>query len=198
MTDSEKAKYDPEHLALCTHCNCDDDRAHWLVCPRFQHVRDAIPDWRYDNAELPSCTRQHLLVPRLECMVLWRRLLCQPEDDGKVFVISPPTSGVQHLFLDGSCSNDKYPMLNLASYSVVNATMGAIVATAHLEGITQTIDRAELTALLRALHWLQGTELEACLWSDSLSTVQVAHYIQQYDTIPEGVANLDLWVELQM
>ena len=89
-------------------------------------------------------------------------------------------------------------MLNLASYSIVNATMGAIVATAHLEGITQTIDRAELTALLRALHWLQGTELEAYLWSDSLSTVQVAHYIQQYDTIPEGVANLDLWVELQM
>lgn len=72
MTDSEKAKYDPEHLALCTHCNCDDDRAHWLVCPRFQHVRDAIPDWRYDNAELPSCTRQHLLMPRLECMVLWK------------------------------------------------------------------------------------------------------------------------------
>ena len=87
-------------------------------------------------------------------------------------------------------------MLNLASWSVVNATHGDVVATAPLEGITQTIDRAELTALLRALQWLHNTELSACIWSDSLSTVQVANYIQRTGTIPEGVANLDVWTEV--
>ena len=198
MSASEKAKYDPEHLAFCTSCSCEDDRAHWLVCPRYQHVRDAIQDWQPDNVELPCCTRQHLLVPRLEFMVQWRRLLCQPEEDSNVFLVSPPREGLQHLFLDGSCSNDKYPMLNLASFSIINATMGAVVASAHLKGITQTIDRAELTALLYAFRWLHGTELEACLWSDSLSTVQVANYVQTHDCLPDGVANLDLWTELHM
>lgn len=89
-------------------------------------------------------------------------------------------------------------MLNLASWSVVNATTGEVVATSILKGVTQTIDRAELTALLQALRWLHGTELEAGIWSDSLSTVQVANHIQQTDHIPDGVTNLDLWTEVQV
>ena len=114
------------------------------------------------------------------------------------FLVPPPQEGIQHLFLDGSCSNDKHPVLNLASWSVVNATTGEVVATSILKGVTQTIDRAELTALLQALRWLHGTELEAGIWSDSLSTVQVANHIQQTDHIPDGVTNLDLWTEVQV
>jgi ribonuclease HI len=113
-----------------------------------------------------------------------------------VFFVAPPKQGFHHLFLDGSCFNDKYPMLNVAAWGVVDATSQQAIAAAPLHGITQTIDRAELTALLAALLWPAGTEVGICLWSDSQSTIQVAEYIRQFQALPDGVANGDLWREV--
>ena len=88
-------------MAFCSSRGCEDDRAHWLICPRFQHVRDSIADWRMDNVELPNCTKHHLLVPRLECLVHWRHLLCQPEEDGNIFCFLPPLKGFNAFFWMG-------------------------------------------------------------------------------------------------
>ena len=74
--------------------------------------------------------------------------------------------------------------------------MEQVVAMSHLKGVTQTIDRAELTALIAALHWTSGTELEVCLWSDSQSTIAVAEFIQRHHMLPDGVENADLWVQV--
>ena len=192
----EHSKYDTEKTPMCALCQLEDDRLHWLVCPRFHHIRCSIPDWCPDNVELPRCTLQHLLVPRQDVMTEWRALLSAPEEDGISFFVPAPTTGFQHLFLDGSCIQDLFPVLNRAAWGVVSATMEQVVAMSHLKGVTQTIDRAELIALIAALHWTSGTELEVCLWSDSQSTIAVAEFIQRHHMLPDGVENADLWVQV--
>jgi len=196
MTNYEHAKFDAEKTPMCTMCSCEDDRQHWLRCPRFRRLRDDIPNWQPDNLQLPPCTLNHLLAPRQPCLVQWRDTLYRLQKGTFSFQVFPPKNGFHHLFLDGSCYNAKYHMLNLASWAVVNATTGQVVATAPLSGITQTIDRAELTALVAALAWSMGTELGLGLWIDSESTVRVAEFIQLHDQLPEGVANMDLWMEV--
>ena len=113
MANFEKAKYDSENMAFCTRCGSEDDRAHWLICPRYQHLRDRIVDWRSDNVELPNCTKHHLLVPRLECLVHWRHLLCQPEEDSNIFCYLPPMKGFNTSFWMGPVAMIVTPCLIL-------------------------------------------------------------------------------------
>ena len=81
---------------------------------------------------------------------------------------------------------------------IVNPTLGLAIAAEHLHGVSQSIDRVELTALLASLRWTMGTELGLCIWSDSHSTIQIAEYVLRYPLIPDGVANLDLWTEVHI
>ena len=198
MSHNEQSKFDVEKTPMCAICQEEDDRKHWLQCPRYQHIKNNIVDWREDNLELPHCTLYHLLVPRLQCLVHWRHLLSALEEDGTFFLVSPPKQGYHHLFLDGSCCNHRHPSLNLAAWGVVNATLGQPVAAAPLAGITQTIDRAELMSLVAGLQWADGTELGLCFWSDSQSTVHMAEYIWQFDVVPAHAENQDLWTQVQM
>eukprot|EP00435_Cladocopium_sp_Y103_P066420 s304_g28.t1 len=155
ISSSEHARYDTSKSKLCALCSCEDDRAHWLQCPRFQELRLAIPGWCPDNVELPQCGE---------------------------FI---------HLFIDGSCTVPKFAALRLAAWGVLCATSGDLVALGHLCGITQTIDRAELTSLVVAVSWSQSNDL--CVWSDSLSTVTTAESIQRFGHVPLTVENYDLW-----
>lgn len=159
MTNYEHSRYDEQKTPMCPHCQVEDDRAHWLICPRYQMIRDEIPAWRADNVELPACVVHHLLVPRQSYLVDWKQLLCQPADDDSRFLVFPPFSGYHHLFVDGSCLQHRHSVLDVAARGIVNATTSMVVAHSGLFGITQTIDRAELTAVVRALQWAQGTEL---------------------------------------
>ena len=88
---------------------------------------------------------------------------------------------------------EAHQVLQHAAWGVLDATAGEVVATGHVPGITQTIDRAELMALLAALTWGAFSAVELCLWSDSQSTIHVAEHIQKFDEIPEGASNHDLW-----
>ena len=92
---------------------------------------------------------------------------------------------------------EQHKQLQLASWGVIDATRGLVVSAGHLPGITQSIDRAEATALLSALRWGAHTDLALCLWSDSLSTVDLANHVMQFDHIPAGTANYDLWRLIQ-
>ena len=170
MTNYEHSHCDVEKTPMCEQCSCGDDRAHWSRCPRYQQIRNDIPDWCSDNLQLPPCTLHHLLVHRQRCMVRWRQMLCQPDSAGIVFLV-PPT-------------NNK---------GIIMFFWMALVNKLH--GVSQSIDRAELTALLACLRWTMGTELGLCIWSDSHSTIQIAEYVLRYPLIPDGVANLDLWTE---
>ena len=116
----------------------------------------------------------------------WRQILLDTTKHGHVFSFLPPKFGYHHLFLDGSCFNDEYPMLNLAAWGVINATMGDIVTAAPVAGLAQSIDRAELMAVVASLQWAAGTELGLCLWSDSLSTVNTMEYVLQHGLFQMG------------
>eukprot|EP00438_Fugacium_kawagutii_P008967 Skav214288 [mRNA] locus=scaffold2257:201508:210505:- [translate_table: standard] len=198
VSNFEHSRYDETKNADCSICNCRDDRVHWLQCPRYEHLRRAIPDWCPDNVELPQCTLHHLLVPRQKILVRWRQVLCDRSNGSFSFLAPPPNHGFHHLFLDGSCFQRDHPDLNLAAWAMIDATSGQLVAAAPLRGITQTIDRAELTAVITALEWASSTEMDLALWSDSHSTVQVADYIQATGTLPSGVSNIDLWSQFQL
>eukprot|EP00435_Cladocopium_sp_Y103_P032314 s106_g8.t1 len=191
VSSSEHARYDSGKSKMCVPCDCVDDRAHWLQCPRFQDLRLAIPGWSPDNVELPQCVQQHLLIPRLQTLTDWRDLLLQIEDRTKCFCFCPPKGEFLHLFVDGSCTVPVFPALRLAAWGVICATSGELVALGHLCGITQTIDRAELTSMVAAVSWTQSNDV--CIWSDSLSTVTTAEYIQRFGHVPLTAENYDLW-----
>jgi ribonuclease HI len=189
---SEHARYDASKQSLCNLCQCEDDRAHWLCCPRFKHLREAIVGWHPDNIELPSCVVHHLMIPRLPAVVSWRKTLQQIQDSSKVFLFYPKAKDKHHLFMDGACTQPAH-QCRLASWGIVSATTGDVVALGHLPGVTQTIDRAELTALVSTMLWTTGADL--CAWSDSLSNINIAEYIQNDGVIPSHVENYDLWLQ---
>ena len=98
MTNYEHSQCDVEMTPMCEQCSCGDDRVHWLRCPRYQQIRNDIPDWCSDNLQLPPCTLHHLLVPRQLCMVRWRQMLCQSDSAGIVFLVPPTKQGYHHVF----------------------------------------------------------------------------------------------------
>ena len=104
VSNYEHSKYDSEKTPMCPSCNTEDDREHWLHCPRFQHLRMNTSGWLPDNVELPKCTIHHLLVPRLELLVSWRHLLYAIPDSTQAFCFPLPKNGLHHLFLDGLCA----------------------------------------------------------------------------------------------
>ena len=124
---SEHARYDAPKQSLCNLCQCEDDRAHWLCCPRFKHLREAIMGWHPDNIELPSCVVHHLLIPRLPAVVSWRKTLQQIQDSSKVFLFYPKAKDKHHLFMDGACTQPAH-QCRLASWGIVSATTGDVVA----------------------------------------------------------------------
>eukprot|EP00435_Cladocopium_sp_Y103_P056110 s2860_g18.t2 len=193
VSNSEHAKYDMEKFSKCLLCNCEDTRAHWLVCPRYQHLRLAIEDWYPDNVELPDCTLHHLLVPRQLARVEWHHALLAIQDRTKFFFFQPSDQEMHHLFTDGSCTVPVHRCLSKAAWGVLSATAGEPVALGHLNGLIQTIDRAELTALVAATSWTTVADL--CIWSDSLSTINLAEFIQAHGEVPISVENYDLWCE---
>lgn len=111
------------------------------------------------------------------------------------FHFFPLNDAPQHLFTDGACCQAEQPCLNLASFGVLSATSDEMVGLGHLSGITQSIDRAELFALVKATSWTTTHDLYIC--SDSLSNVHIAEHIQQHGWIPSHVENYDLWLLLQ-
>lgn len=139
ISEADHARYDPHKQANCQHCLCPDDRAHWLQCPRYAGIRGSIENWRDDLAELPDCALYHLLVPRSKLAVLWRDLLWNLEDRTLIFSYSQPTQDLlqemQHLFLDGTCTEPAHSPLQLAAWAVLNATAAQEISTGPSKGI---------------------------------------------------------------
>ena len=142
---------------------------------------------------LPRCTQHHLLVPRQPLLVAWRATLLGLTDETFSFSFKPPSESVQHIFTDGSCTTHSHPQLRLAAWSVVSATERDVIATGHLHGVVQSIDRAELAAALCAVRWGNYFGVTLFLWIDSLSTVNMATYVINHHSVPTQWANQDLW-----
>ena len=126
-------------------------------------------------AELPSlrrysCSPLHLLVARSPHATLLKSYFATLEDS--VEFLSEPGTGPQHLFTDGSCIRNSRPSLAAASWAVVNASTARPVAGGPLPGLTQTAARAELYAIVAAVHWAFFFDQPIHIWSDLQETVR--------------------------
>ena len=74
-------------------------------------------------------------------------------DETQTFCFTPPKSWFKPFVHGWGLYSHTYKCLSYAAWGVLSATDGDLVAIGHLSGITQSIDRAELTAILAALRW---------------------------------------------
>ena len=194
MTNVQKRKFNPHKPPTCDVCGEIDDRRRWLKCPKYQSHRCSFPwNWREIEEQLPDCAIFHLLVPWQPILHLienWCAELPLGLTDFQSFQTVP---GRRHFFLEGTCRLSRRPRCAFAAWGVIHAGTGEILATSPLGGSRQAIDRAELSALVSALHWCLLTQSTAAAWSDSKSTVMITQKTLASGTAPETTSNGDLW-----
>ena len=192
-TNWQIAKFDQSRLPLCSLCGVEDDLAHRCVaCPRYQAVRDlhrpCISRW---DPELPSFTL-HGLSPENPYMTQWwtylQTLPSGLHDFG--WHLSSPCQ--VDLFTDGSCFDSSLPMCR-AAWAVVSLEEQKVVASAPLAGLCQSVNRAELSAVLAALHWKLLNPCELRIWSDSSYVVLNFQHLLTAQVVPLHWAHQDLW-----
>ena len=181
--DAAHAKFDLAKSGMCRLCGVEDTKFHRVcVCPRFQELR-APHVWATSRwPDLPVCLTHHLLAPCNPFVPeVLSGLLGLVDSTGSFFCAGNPLT-TNHLFTDGSCFQHQHGDLNLAAWGVVNATTEEVVATGLVPGLTQTTQRAELSALLAALRWIAIKRVSSTIWS-----------LLEGTALPPGLANRDLW-----
>ena len=190
MAASNHAKYDPTKVALCQCCGVPDGQDHWIVCQRFSHLRD-------DSALQPApatAWSTHLLPDRNPFVVGLKQYFHSLPVSFEF--LSEPTLGCQHLFTDGSFVNFGGGYHGIAAWGVFNSSSQRPVMAHHLGGLAQSIDRAELSAILGAVSWGVAFSCAIHIWSDSQYAVHGFHYLLQHSSVPMHWANQGLWLEL--
>ena len=195
MTTVEQAKFDPSKKPHCTLCNEPDNRRHWLNCPRFsvQRIRARIdPQCLRDE---PDCVVQHLLVPKLPEEKRMRQFLHSIPRNWNFFRTDEHEPTNVDLFTDGACRRP-FKGHQVAAWAIYHAQQRLVLAAAPLAGLQQSIDRAELTAILGAVTWANEHDRNIRLWSDAKALVGTMEMLLQHPDYPLPDANYDLWSEL--
>ena len=190
-------RYDLTKDRLCSSCGIPETQDHLIVCPRFSQIRDDIGVSISEIQQWPSCTTQHLLVPKSPFLDELRWHLCYDVAEPLDFVSEPSGAELQHLFTDGSCFGAGRTELQRAAWGVYNHTTQLPVATGFVPGLLQSIDRGELHALLAALSWAAFYRCRIHVWLDSLYVhrgfqKRLAGYRSTSDE-----PNLDLWIQVE-
>ena len=198
FTDAYKSKFDVSKDRFCTECGRKDTREHrYVCCPRYHDVRanhqDIVQQWTL----LPSSFRQFGLVSENP----WRLLLWE------AFVSLPcrltewsckPTGRVKNVFTDGSCANPRDSEEALASWAVVWVEGNIVLTSSPLKGLSQTILRAEISAVLSAVRWACYHEGELHIWCDNQTTVDHFRELQQNLANFQDFEHTDLWSEIDL
>ena len=196
FTDSVKTKWDARITGFCPTCQVLDDKAHrYESCSKYDQVRAGHSELFQLWSGLPVSFQLHGLVPHNPWQELFweafQLLPSQLED----FQFQPSGGTTWHAFADGACTSPSCPSESLAAWAVTIADFG-VLASGPLPGVQQSILRAELTAILSALIWVQGHFGSLHIWSDS----QVA--VDHLRSPLNGAANArdfehsDIWVRI--
>ena len=86
--------------------------------------------------------------------------------------------------------------LALCSWAVVNANSATIIAGGPLQGLAQTVPRAELTAALVAVSWAFQHSVSVVIWADAQYVISGARSLQDGRFCWEGCEHHDLWSQL--
>eukprot|EP00438_Fugacium_kawagutii_P005452 Skav215021 [mRNA] locus=scaffold966:377373:386589:+ [translate_table: standard] len=196
FTNGYKSKFDPSVSALCSCGLALDSLEHRaLDCPRFAAQRrqftDVVDMWHL----LPPCASHHGLMPENSFQEpFWAALEAVPREPA--WRVLPTTGEVQSLFTDGSCCFPTIPSQSLAAWSLCSATEGKVIATGILPGFRQTINRAELWAVIQGCRWLIQHHLSGILFVDSAYVLDGGLYLRLHMQVPVDWDNKDLWDEL--
>ena len=162
ITAAQQACFDTGRTGMCLHCQQEDTKAHRLFdCPLYARdglqrivgecpaMRDLLlPSWHVD-----FCAHLHALT--------------QIQDEGWSWCAPLPVQSHVDLFTDGACSFGTEDVLALGAWAVICAQLPLVVASGHMSGICQTIDRCELFAVAVALRWAAAVGVGVTLWTDS-------------------------------
>ena len=187
-----QAKFDGTKQAECAFCRVPDHPGHWLSCPRFQDLRVHNPELAAAAHRWPQCTIHHLLVPRADFTRELKDYFMHIPTSGSF--LSEPGDSLQELFTDGSLIDFVPGYIQGAAWAVQNATTGRPIAAGHLGGLLQTVNRAELTALLVCVRWAISFGARARIWTDSKYACRwlTTGLEQQVNQVPPSVDNHDL------
>ena len=109
--------------------------------------------------------------------------------------LSEPSTGIQHVFTDGSATSGQRPF-RIAAWGALNATTGNLLAMGHVTGLSQTSDRAELMAVVGALEWQTLFEVTMHLWTDSKFVADGLLFILQHGAAGAW-SHGDLWERIE-
>lgn len=190
------SKYDVTKQACCDLCHVPDCPEHWLVCPRFQAIRDDIPNWQLQDDIETQALRTHLLPSRSPWAVAWKRTLLELSRV-PIELLSLPgeDSGPHHLFSDGTCTGTA--PFSYGAWGCINATTGALIAVGHLGGLRQHSARAELCGALAALSWQLEHRVAIHLWLDCKSVAAGIRWIQDHGSAGLDWHDYDLWLLIE-
>ena len=215
MSGAEKSAWSSQASSECPLCGCMDTKHHRLyTCEALSTVRESHKDiLEITQKEFPLWT--HLLVGTQHPEAPLFRLSCQSRRLPPL-VPSPPSGRVQ-IFTDGSARHPSCPSARLTYWAVICSTVpGHETSCAEwrsrprkeqgacfrvlMQGCTpgsQTVPRAELSALAWVARWLkQSPLLEADVFTDSSYVVSTWSKVQQFQSVGAIKSNTDLAAEL--
>ena len=191
------AKYDPEKTETCWICGCVDDLKHrCLVCPRFQAVRQRhsgpVQRWH----QMPRAFTDHGLIQENPHLVShWKNLVGWP-DQTETFFVAALTGRHYEVFTDGTCLAPTCRPKRLAMWAAYDMTNNRILTCGMVQGLIQTIEVAELTAVVAVLKWLLRDGASACIHSDSSYVVDGLLYVRSHMHVPARWKHQLLWTRV--
>lgn len=117
-------------------------------------------------------------------------------DDKERFHWQPPPGGTFHIFTDGSCEHPNVPALRLASWAVCLMEHNLVLASGFLPGLSQSIDLAELHAVLSALLWALRMNVAVVIHTDSSYVVDGLSVLRRLHAVPVKWRHQQRWSEV--
>ena len=195
---SSQSKFDGTKIPDCQVCQVRDSPQHWLVCPRFAHLRDEIEGWDHHlQTATNSAFCSHLLPSRSPFAKQLKRMFLAISDTTMVFESEPDRAkNLQHIFTDGTSFSSTGKFFSCAAWGAISATTGEPIGRGHIPGLCQTSDRAELTAVLATLKFQAHHQVSVCLWLDCKFVADGLRHLLDQLVLPGNWEHQDLWIEV--
>ena len=207
---NEHAQYwNSDGQSLCVRCGCPDSLRHRLwCCVASQPLRDALPPFVLERVpELPDVCALHGWTLCSSHRDAWFEYLCSLPDD-PVFTWPEDLPPILDLFTDGTAWCPAEPRARVAAWSVVlhspcsehvSAWHVHPVAAQPLSGLTQTVYRAELRAVVAAVSFAIQASRFCRIWSDCQAVISgFSKFVVRRFPVNPNHAHADLWRELQL
>ena len=195
-----KSKFDASITGLCLYCSEEDTLEHRaLQCPFYTEQRLRHPSCVRDWHRVPIALSHHgwssssSAVSDLQCALESLPKRTVQWESGPVGL------GVQNVFTDGSCLHPTSVTVSLSSWAAVHADASMVLGAGVLPSLWQSIDRAELWAIVQVLYWALDFEVSCCIWTDSAYAMRGMLFVIENLYVPDHWKNQDIWqIALQL